>query len=54
MLFEVLYKGMDRYAMINHIHMECDTSSGLRSMSDSELINVYKSVFGSEEEKDVV
>jgi hypothetical protein len=45
-MFEKIYDGMTRGQMINHIHMECDTSSGLRQMSDEELIAVYKQVFG--------
>ena len=46
MLFDKIYMGMTRAFMINHIHMECDTSSGLRGLSDAELIEVYKQVFG--------
>ena len=41
-----IHDGMTRYEIIYVLHMECDTSSGLRSMTDEELISVYKSVFG--------
>lgn len=47
-MFKKIFEGMTAAEMINHIHMHCDTSAGLRSLSDAELIEVYKSIFGEE------
>ena len=44
-MFEVIYNGMTRGQMISDIHMECDTSAGCYSMTDEQLIQVYKQVF---------
>ena len=44
-MFEVIYRGLTAGQMINQIHLECDTSAGLRQLSDDELIVVYKQVF---------
>jgi len=44
-MFEKIYNNMTAGQLINQIHMECDTSAGLRQLSDAELIAVYKSVF---------
>lgn len=41
-----IYKEMTAAEMIYRLHMECDTSVGLRSLSDDALIAVYKSIFG--------
>lgn len=44
-MFEKIYNGMTAGQMINAIHMECDTSAGLRQLSNEKLIEVYKMVF---------
>jgi hypothetical protein len=47
-MFNKIYSGMTAGELINRIQLECDTSAGLRQLSDSELISVYISVFGEE------
>ena len=49
MLFDRIYQGMTAGELINRIHSACDTSAGLRQLTDSELIRVYVGVFGLEE-----
>lgn len=41
----IIYNGMTRARMIGEIHMNCDTSAGLYSMTDEQLIAVYKEIF---------
>ena len=45
-MFKKVYNDMTVYQLINAIHMECDTSSGLHSMTDDQVITIYKQVFG--------
>ena len=47
-MFKKIFEGMTAAEMINHIHMQCDTSATLRYLSDAELIKVYKCIFGEE------
>ncbi len=44
-----IYAGLTRSQMINQIHMETDTSSWCYGISDEELIEGYKEVFGLED-----
>ena len=44
MLFDRIYQGMTRGELIWSIHFETDTSAGLSSLTDSELIARYQSV----------
>lgn len=41
-----LFEGMSRAQMIHQIHLETDTSSWCYRVSDGELIESYKEIFG--------